>query len=412
MVKKDYIAAMTDTQQTPQPSSPPPQAGARRRKLVPLLLVAMLGAGIWAWHGAASGSKDSGKPRTMTVPVALAQATKADIDVIERGLGTVTPLASVTVRTRIDGHLQELAFAEGQTVKEGDLLAQIDARPYEATLAQLEGTLKKDQALLTEARLDLERYRKLSAQDSIAKQKLDAQISTVQQYEGAVAADEAQVAAAKLNIAYCRITAPISGRVGLRQVDVGNYVQTGDTNGLVTLTQMDPMSVLFTLPEDKVPAVMAGLAAGRVLKAVAYDRAQKTKLAEGALVSVDNQIDTSTGTVKLRAQFDNASGALFPNQFVNIDLTVDTLRAVMTVPQAAILRGAPGTFVYVAKDDGKVSMRTVKLGPQQGDVVAVLEGVAEGDKVVTDGTDKLRDGAPYKLPEPTAKDGGKAPRQP
>lgn len=365
---------------------------------MPIILILALGAGGWALHGAGAAVKEEGKGKFMSVPVAVAPVAKADVDVVERGLGTVTSLASVTVRTRIDGHLQELAFAEGQTVKQGDLLAQIDARPYEATLAQLEGSLKKDQALLTEARLDLERYKKLAAQDSIARQKLDAQISTVQQYEGAVASDQAQIDAAKLNIAYCSVTAPISGRVGLRQVDVGNYVQTGDSNGLVTLTQMDPISVLFTLPEDKVPAVMKGFAAGGEMKAVAFDRTQSVKLAEGKLISVDNQIDSSTGTVKMRAQFDNATGVLFPNQFVNIDLTVDRMHDVLTVPRTAVLRGAPGTFVYVAKDDGKVALRVVKLGPQQGDRVAVLDGLSEGEAVITDGTDKLRDGAAYKLP--------------
>jgi len=279
------------------------------------------------------------------------------------------------------------------------LLVQIDARPYEMTLEQANGALQRDQALLHEAQIDLERYKKLVSQDSISKQQLDQQTSLVGQYEGATLTDQGQIDAAKLNINYCHVVAPIAGRVGLRQVDIGNYAQTSDTNGLVSLTQLDPISVLFTLPEDQLPAVMKRLASGAELKVIAYDRAQTTKLAEGKLSAVDNEIDTSTGTVKLRAQFDNPDNILFPNQFVNIQLIVDTLHNVVIAPQAGILHGAPGTFVYVANDDHTVSMHTVKLGPSQGDNIQVTDGLAAGDKIVIDGTDKLRDGATYKLPD-------------
>ncbi|MDE1900380.1 MAG: efflux RND transporter periplasmic adaptor subunit [Alphaproteobacteria bacterium] len=335
---------------------------------------------------------------SQTTPVALSTIRTGDIDVVDQGLGTVTPLASITVRTQIAGQLQQIGFKEGDIVHKGDFLAQIDDRPYQAALEQAQGALQRDQALLQEAQLNLARYKKLVAQDSLAKQQLDTQQSLVQQYQGAVTTDQGDIDAAKLNISYCHITAPITGRVGLRQVDAGNYVQTSDTNGIVALTELDPISVLFTLPEDQLPAVMKQLAAGATLKVAAYDRTDSTKLADGTLTAVDNEINISTGTVKLRAQFDNPNGALFPNQFVNIRVTVDTLHNVLIAPQAAILRGEPGTFVYLAKDNGTVAMRPVKLGPTQGDNVAITDGVQAGDKVVTEGTDKLSDGAPYRLP--------------
>ena len=344
------------------------------------------------------------KPHAEVVPVGLATITKGDIDIIDPALGTVTPLATVTVRTQINGQLQEIAFQEGQIVKKGDFLAQIDARPYQVTLEQAKGALQKDQALLKDAQIDLARYQKLVAQNSISKQQLDTQTSLVDQDQGNVDADQGQIDSANLNIAYCHITAPVSGRVGLRQVDAGNYAQVSDANGIVSLTQLDPISVIFTLPEDQLPAVMKRLATGAELPVLAYDRAGTAKLAEGKLTAVDNEINTSTGTIRLRAQFDNADSMLFPNQFVNVQIKVDTVHDAVLAPQAAILRGSVGTFVYLAKDDGTVAMRPVKQGVSQGDAVEITEGLAEGDKVVTDGTDKLRDGAKYKMPDAAASD--------
>ncbi|MDR3448210.1 MAG: efflux RND transporter periplasmic adaptor subunit [Alphaproteobacteria bacterium] len=403
----------------PQPvrlSPPSPLLRRRRSKWPWLVLILALAAGgaIWVSRDTtASSSAAKGNRPNQTVPVGIAGVDKGDIDIIDPALGTVTPLANVTVRTQINGVLQEVGFKEGQIVQKGDFLAQIDPRPYLMTLEQATGALQKDQALLKEAQLNLARYQKLLKQDSIAKQQVDTQESLVKQYDGAVASDQGQVDAANLDIAYCHITAPISGRVGLRQVDPGNYAQTSDANGLVTLTQLDPISVLFTLPEDQLPAVMKRLSTGTELPVTAFDRTNSTKLATGKLTAVDNQIDTSTGTVKLRAEFDNPAGVLFPNQFVNIQILVDTDHDVVIAPQAAILRGSPGTFVYLAKDDGTVAMTPVKVGPSQGDKVEITEGLSAGDKVVIDGTDKLRDGEKYKLPDATSggpdkKSGGKA----
>jgi multidrug efflux system membrane fusion protein len=368
-----------------------------RNLLIFIVIFVIIGGLGWFVFDKTASSASHANHRD-SVPVALATIAKGDIDVIDQELGTVTPLANVTVRTQIDGQLQEVAFQEGQIVKKGDFLAQIDPRPYQLSLEQAQGALQRDQALLKEAQIDLARYQKLVAQDSISKQQLDQQVSLVQQDQGNVLTDQGQIDTANLNLVYCHVTAPVAGRVGLRQVDAGNYVQTSDTNGLVVLTELDPISVIFTLPEDQLPAVMKRLAAGAELQVTAFDRTASTKLATGKLSAVDNQIDTSTGTVKLRAQFDNPENQLFPNQFVNVQLLVDTLKNVVIAPQAAILRGAPGTFVYLAKDDGTVAVRPVKLGVSQNDNVEITDGLAEGDKVVIDGTDKLRDGAQYQLP--------------
>jgi multidrug efflux system membrane fusion protein len=340
------------------------------------------------------GGRFAGAP----MAVNTAKVEKGDVPVILNALGTVTPLQTVTVRTQINGQLQLIAFTEGQMVKKGDFLAEVDPRPYQAALEQAQGTLAKDQAQLKNAQLDAERYVKLVQQDSIASQTRDTQLALVRQLQGQVETDKAAVDSAKVNLDYCHIISPVTGRVGLRQVDQGNYVTPGDTNGIVVVTQLQPISVLFTLPEDNVLAVTKPLHAGQSLEVVAMDRANTQKLATGALTNIDNQIDTTTGTFKLRAQFDNADESLFPNQFVNIQLLVDTKHDQMVVPTSAIQRGAPGTFVYLVGPDSTVSVRPVKLGVAQGERQAIVSGLAIGDTVVTDGVDRLRDGAKVILP--------------
>jgi len=343
------------------------------------------------------------------VPVVAATAQKGDIAITLNALGTVTPLATVTVKTQISGQLTQIAFHEGQTVHAGDFLAQIDPRPYELSLAQYQGQLLRDQALLREAQLDLERYRTLVAQDSIAKQQLTTQESLVQQYQGTIATDMAQINGAKLNLTYCHIVAPVEGRVGLRMVDQGNYVQTSDANGLVVITQLHPITVIFTLPEDNLPVILKRLHGGATLSVAAYDRSQSMLLATGTLKTLDNEIDTTTGTVKLRAEFDNEDESLFPNQFVNAQLLVDTLHDATIIPTAAIQRGAPGTFVYQVAADNTVTVRPVKLGPTSGEKVAILSGLDVGDMVVVDGADKLREGSQVTLPTAPAKDASRDP---
>jgi multidrug efflux system membrane fusion protein len=301
----------------------------------------------------------------------------------------------------------QVAFQEGQMVNKGDFLAQIDPRPYQVALEQAQAQLAKDQALLKNAQLDLQRYNTLVAQNSIAKQTRDTQISLVAQNEATVKADQAQIDAQKLNLTYCRIVSPVTGRVGLRQVDPGNYVQTSDANGIVVVTQLQPISVIFTLPEDKLPEVMKRVRTGAVLAVTAYDRTGSTELAQGKLDTVDNQIDTTTGTLKLRAIFNNDQESLFPNQFVNVKLLVNTLHDADIVLNSAIQRGAPGTFVYVVKPDRTAAVQKVKLGPTDGQKIAILTGLQPGENVVIDGTDRLRDGAKVTVTPVDQPDAGK-----
>jgi len=372
------------------------RAPARRRtsifwKIVwSFVAIGIVGGAAWWIHNRPVPTQRTGGRFSGQGPMAVVPATAktGDIRVVLNELGTVTALNVVTVKTQISGQLMKINFTEGQEVKQGDLLAEIDSRPYELTLAQAEGQLAKDQALMKNAELDLARYRTLAKQDSIAQQQVDTQASLLRQYEATIKADQAQV-----GTAYCHIVAPISGRVGLRQVDQGNYVQTNDPNGIVVITQVQPITVVFPVPEDNLPAITKRMKSGATLDVLAYDRTQSTKLATGKLTTLDNQIDTTTGTIKLKAQFDNTEGNLFPNQFVNVTLLVDVNANVTTVPNAAIQRGAPGTYVYLINSDETVSVRPVKLGPVDGDQVMVQSGLAVGDKVVVDGADKLRDGA-------------------
>lgn len=340
--------------------------------------------------------------QTGPVAVSVSTAVSGDMEVKIPALGTVTPLATVTVRTQINGTLQKIFFTEGQFVHQGDALAQIDPRPYQAALQQMAGNLKRDQALLADARLDLKRYEGLVKEDSIAQQQLDTQRALVDQYAGTIQADEGQVKTAQVNLVYTHIIAPVTGRVGLRQVDQGNYVTPGDTNGIVLLNQLQPITVIFTIPEDDVPAVMKQLHEGATLNVAAFDRTSATKIADGKLLTVDNSIDVTTGTIKLRAQFDNADSALFPNQFVNIQLLVQVLHDQVIMPNAAVRRGAPNgvtaTFVYLVNADRTVSVRPVTLGVVDGEKVAVTAGLKAGEIVVTEGGDRLREGAQVLLP--------------
>ncbi len=404
---------------TELPSHPAPQTKTRipSGKLLGVFFLSVLGAiGVfWVLEGRptfaheesaagdtqrqAQGGLAGGHDHLMksagdvVTPVLVLPVRKGDIDVVRHALGTVTSLATVIVRTQVNGQLMELGFQEGQIVHKGDFLAQIDPRPYQNSLEQAQGALQRDQALLKDSQLNQERYKKLLAQDSISKQQVNTQESLVQQYNGNVLADQGQIDAAQLNLTYAHIIAPVTGRVGLRQVDVGNYVQTSDVGGIVTITQVQPIAVTFTLPEDDVPTIMKLYNDGAELVATASNRAQTTKLATGRMTAVDSQIDTTTGTIKLKAEFENKDGVLFPNQFVNVDLKISTQHDAILAPSSAIQRGTAGAFVYKLKDDQTVTVQPVKLGVTQGDVVEITEGLKSDEKVVTAGVDKLRDGA-------------------
>ncbi len=361
--------------------------------IVAAIAVALIAVFVW-WHRGPNTNARAPAP----LPVVAAAATTGDIAITYTALGTVTSLASVTVQSQISGYLASVAFQEGQEVKAGDLLAQIDPRPYQAALDQAEGQLARDQAQLDGARVDLKRYAVLMKQDSIARQTYDDQVATVRQLEGTVRLDQGAVDTARVNLAYCRITAPAAGRLGLRQVDPGNYVTPSLANGLVLINQMQPISVLFSLPEDDLLPILKRTHAGAVLPASAFDRTGLTKLADGNLATVDNTINTTTGTFQLRARFANADELLYPNQFVNVQLTVDVLKDAIVVPSSAIQRGSPGAFVYLVKPDNTVMVQKVVLGPSQGESQAITSGLAVGDLVVTDGADKLKNGAKVSLP--------------
>jgi multidrug efflux system membrane fusion protein len=334
-------------------------------------------------------------------PVGVARIARGDIRLTLRALGAVTPLATVTVTTQINGYLMSVGFKEGQLVHKGQLLAQIDPRPYEVALEQDKAQLARDEATFKQAQMDLTRYETLSQQQSIARQTYEDQVWTVKQDQGTVDYDKGLIKAQELNLTYCRIVAPTDGRVGLRQIDPGNYVQTSSTAGIVVLTKLNPTTVEFAVPEDSLPQIMARVRSGAVLPVTAFDRANVTQLATGQLAATDTEVNTTTGTVMLRANFDNSNEALFPSQFVNVVMLLDTLKDAVTVPVRAVQRGAPGNYVYLVGDDDTVSVHPVTLGPQDGDFYAVTAGLSPGDRVVTDGADRLRDGAKVSIPDST-----------
>ena len=401
-----------DTSNVGPPASGPP---ARRRLLwSTLTTVLILGVvGVVLWRALALQQKPVRRGRNLgTQPVGVATIKADDIRIVIDALGTVTPLATVTVQTQINGVLTKVGFKEGELVHTGDFLAQIDPRPYQVALEQYQGQLARDRAALKQAQMDLTRYQGLQNLDAIARQTAEDQVWVVQQDAGTVALDEAQVKAQELNLTYCHIVAPVDGRVGLRLVDPGNYVQTSSTTGIAVVTQLDPISVIFTVPEDVVPQILTQFQSNPNLATTAFDRANARELATGHLGSFDTEVDTTTGTVKMRAMFNNGASRLFPFQFVNIHLVLDTLHGVVTVPTAAVQHGAPGDFVYVVDSASTVKVRKVSLGAQDGDLLAVNSGLSIGERVVVDGVDQLRDGSHVTLRSETPAAEAPAPGQP
>ena len=424
---------MTDL---PPSSRPTLEDRPRKRWVQPVLvlvILAVVAVGAWlAWGwthsptGAATTAAGKGGPfgggagkgrggrfavdPNRAQPVTAVKARVGDVNIVQTALGTVVASRTATVRPRVDGLLQNIAFTDGQLVKPGQVLAEIDPAPFQVALDQAEGQLARDRAQLDNARLDLKRYQTLLAQDSVAGQTADQQAALVKQLEGTVKIDQAQVDNARLQLSYTRITAPIGGRLGLRQVDAGNMVRGSDANGIAVITQVQPIGVLFTIPQDVLPSVLKRIGAGEKLPVEAWDREQTELLSRGVLVSTDNQIDVTTGTVKLKAEFPNPDGKLFPNQFVNVRMVVDTLRGAVVVPSAAIQRNTQGTLVWVVRDDGTATLRPVKTGPTEGQDTAIDSGLKAGERVVTDGVDRIREGAKVEVIEPGAPAAGARPR--
>ncbi|WP_420263835.1 MdtA/MuxA family multidrug efflux RND transporter periplasmic adaptor subunit [Candidatus Magnetominusculus dajiuhuensis] len=370
-----------------------------RTFVVPLyvvLLLAALAVNVFAAEADKSvGGKPGGKPAVAApaLPVEVVAAKTGDMGTYLNGLGTVVPLSTVSVKSRVDGQLDKVLFEEGQIVNKGDIIAIVDPRPFEIQLAQAEGQLAKDVALVDNARLDAQRYSTLFKQDSISKQQLDTQESLVKQYEAAIKADKAQVENARLQINYSKITAPVTGRTGLRQIDPGNIIHATDVNPIVVITQLKPISVIFPIAEDNLPRALEKLKKGQPIQVEAYDRQRSRKLATGQLLTIDNQIDVSTGTVRFKAIFKNENTELFPNQFVNARLLLDVKRGVVLIPSSAIQQTQKGTFVYVLTSSDTVTARFVKVGETQKDTTSIETGLAAGEQVITGGAERLTDGA-------------------
>jgi multidrug efflux system membrane fusion protein len=394
----------------PAESAPPRKIKpARRRRwwlwLLLVLLLAIGGYVLWSKITSAKAAAAAAKVAAKgppPIPVVATKSRQGDIGVYYSGLGAVTPLATVTLRTRVDGQLMSIRYREGDTVQKGDLLVEIDDGPYQAALTQAEGLLIRDQAALENARIDLVRYQQLVQQKAAPEQQLATQQATVHQDEGVVKLDAGQIESAKVNLAYCKIAAPVTGRIGLRLVDPGNIVQTADTNGLLVITQMDPISAIFTISEDQLQVVLKKMAGGQTLEVDAYGRDGKTKLAQGSLTTLDNQIDPTTGTLKLRATFANPKGTLFPNQFVNARLLVQTKHGVTLVPTAAVQRNSQATYVYVVKADSTVTVRPITIGTTEGDDSEVTTGLTPGEVVIMTGVDKLQEGSKVNAQIPAA----------
>jgi len=384
----------------PEVKGPPPRSSSRGWLWLLALIVVVAAGAYFLWprlkpaqpanaQPAAAGQKGRGPG---LIPVVAVRAQKGDIGVYVNGLGAVTPIYTVTVKSRVDGEIMKVLYTEGQLVHQGELLVQIDPRPYQVMLEQAEGQLAKDQATLNNARVDQTRYEKLLAQNAIPEQQLATQKAMVGSAEGAVKADQGAIDAAKLDLVYSQITAPITGRVGLRLVDPGNIVHASDSNGLVVITQIDPISVIFPIAEDQVPIVVQRMRAGQSLRVEAWDRAMAKRLSTGVLQTIDNQIDETTATVRLRAQFGNKDSSLFPGQFVNAHLLVEEQHGVTLVPNGAIQRNSQNIYVWLVKPDQTVTVRTITVGTTEGDQSQIATGLAPGEVVVTDGVDKLQEG--------------------
>jgi multidrug efflux system membrane fusion protein len=391
---QEHAESATNSGSSPRAAADRGHAKARRRWPWLLVVVLVGGGGAWFLFRRAALAQSTAHPPRSPPPlgVTTATASRSDIGVHLDALGTVTPIATVTLKTRVDGQLMSVNYREGQMVHQGDVLVEIDPRPFQVQLTEAEGQYERDEALLKDARVELDRYRNLFARDAIPKQTLDVQVATVHQFEGTVKNDRGLVDAAKLQLVYCRITSPVSGRVGLRLVDPGNIVHATDTTGLLVITQLQPITVVFSVAEDYLPQIQQQLTLGHRLAVDAFDRAKQKRIAAGELLTFDNQIDTTTGTVKLKAVFPNEDGALFPNQFVNARLLVDVHQSATLVPAAAVQRNTQGAFVYLVKPDHTVAIQAVSVGTVDGDVAEIVKGLEPGAVIAVDNFDKLQEG--------------------